>query len=371
VFGALILEWKERLPLLGTRDPSFLTADQFSRELARERIRAIRRAFPFCVITVELTGPAYRRRQARLLIQLLNHNLRITDHKGVLGSGKFGVLLVDTCEMGGRAALDRIVRLADRQRLKITVHLRVHDPEGFDSSDDPPDQGQGRRGAGREQWHPVDGDVQVSSEAPLVPRPMMQMMTKRAIDIVGASVGLLIAGPVILVAMILIRRFDSGPALYRQTREGLGGRPFLIYQLRTMEVGAEKLQPVLKDQSHRDGPAFKMANDPRVTRIGRFLRKSWIDELPQLVNVLKGDMSLVGPRPLPWHESRACQPWQRRRLDMRPGLTCDWQIRKASVQTFDEWMRLDVRYIDGRSLFRDLLLMAKTLAVPLKGRGGD
>jgi lipopolysaccharide/colanic/teichoic acid biosynthesis glycosyltransferase len=197
------------------------------------------------------------------------------------------------------------------------------------------------------------------------------MITKRGIDILGAGLGLLVTSPVILLSMIAIRRYDSGPALYRQTREGIHGKPFTIYKLRTMVTNAENLQAGLRELSHRDGPAFKIAHDPRVTPIGRLLRKTCIDELPQLLNVLRGEMSLVGPRPLPWHESRACQHWQRRRLDVRPGLTCDWQINKARIDTFDEWMRLDLRYIDEMGLFRDLRLIAQTLTVPLSGRGSD
>jgi lipopolysaccharide/colanic/teichoic acid biosynthesis glycosyltransferase len=136
-------------------------------------------------------------------------------------------------------------------------------------------------------------------------------------------------------------------------------------------VDAEDSQSELQAQSYRDGPAFKVADDPRVTPVGRPLRKYCIDELPQLWNVLKGEMSLVGPRPLPWHESRACQGWQRRRLEVRPGLTCDWQVDKAKVETFDDWMRLDLRYIDEIGLIRDLRLIARTVAVPIHGRGSE
>jgi lipopolysaccharide/colanic/teichoic acid biosynthesis glycosyltransferase len=372
VLGALITDWTERLPGVRTRDPLLLTAGQFNREVARERVRAIRRSFPFCVITIDLVGIEHRRRRAKMLVRLLHRNLRITDHKAILGPGKYGVLLVDTPEMGGRSALDRIVRLADQHSLKISVSLRVHDPEGFDPDDDAPADGQRRRDdEPSERWLRVDGDVQVSAEDPLVPRPLLRMATKRAVDIVGATVGLLVTGPVILASMVAVKRHDSGPALYKQTREGFRGRPFTIYKLRTMVVDAEKLQAELRDHSHRDGPAFKIAHDPRVTPIGRFLRRSCIDELPQLINILKGDMSLVGPRPLPWHESRACENWQRRRLDVRPGLTCDWQIEKSKIESFDDWMRLDLRYIDEIGLFRDLRLIARTFAVPMSGRGGD
>jgi lipopolysaccharide/colanic/teichoic acid biosynthesis glycosyltransferase len=372
VLGALISDWAERLPGISIRDPLLLTSTQFNREVARERIRATRRSFPFCVITIQTKGRSQRRRRARLLVRLLHRNLRMTDHKALLGPGKYGVLLVDTPEKGGRSAMDRFVRLADRHSLRVAVDLRVHDPDGFDQDDDASNDDQRRRDdEPSARWLRVDGDVQVSAEDPLVPRPWFRMAVKRTVDIVGASVGLLLTGPIILAAMAAIRRYESGPTIFKQTREGFRGRPFTIYKLRTMVVDAEASQAELRSQSHRDGPAFKLIDDPRVTPIGEFLRRTCIDELPQLWNVLKGDMSLVGPRPLPWHESRACDGWQRRRLDVRPGMTCDWQIEKSNVETFDDWMRLDLRYIDEIGLVRDLRLIARTFTVPMNGRGSE
>lgn len=372
MLGPLISEWAERMPGIRVRDPFLLTSTQFNREIARERIRATRRSFPFCVITIELKASTHRRRRDRMLVRLLHRNLRMTDHKAVLGPGKYGVLLVDTSETGGRIVMDRLIQLADKHSLHVAVDLRVHDPEGFDQDDDGPTDGQRRRGdAPSARWLRVDGDVQVSAEDPLVPRPWLRMAVKRTVDIVGAVVGLVLTGPIILAAMAAIRRHDSGPTIFKQTREGLRGRPFTIYKLRTMVVNAEESQAELRAQSHRDGPAFKLVDDPRVTPIGEFLRRTCIDELPQLWNVLLGDMSLVGPRPLPWHESRACDSWQRRRLDVRPGMTCDWQIDKANVKSFDDWMRLDLRYIDEIGFIRDLRLIARTFTVPMNGRGSE
>lgn len=207
------------------------------------------------------------------------------------------------------------------------------------------------------------GSQQQSSQAGL--------WLKRGIDVVGAGIGLVLAGPAILGAMAAIKLTDGGPVFFRQTREGQNGRPFTILKLRTMIVDAEKFQAELRAESHRDGPAFKISRDPRVTKVGHFLRATCLDELPQLINVLTGDMSLVGPRPLPWHESRACERWHRRRLDVRPGLTCTWQVNKAKAVTFDDWMRMDLRYIDQLGLFQDLRLIAQTVVVPVTGRGGE
>ena len=136
-----------------------------------------------------------------------------------------------------------------------------------------------------------------------------------------------------------------------------------------MCVDAESQKAELRAQSEQDGPAFKMAKDPRVTPLGRLLRKTSIDELPQLFNVLLGDMSLVGPRPLPCEESNRCEAWQRRRLDVTPGLTCIWQVRGRSKVSFSEWARMDVEYIRSRSLLSDLKLILKTIPAVLFRRG--
>ena len=144
-----------------------------------------------------------------------------------------------------------------------------------------------------------------------------------------------------------------------------------MYKFRSMVVDAESLQKALLAQSEQDGPAFKMRNDPRITGIGHFIRKTSIDELPQLWNVLRGDMSLVGPRPLPCHESDACTPWQRRRLDVTPGLTCIWQVYGRSRVTFAEWMRMDLIYGRSRGLLHDLKLLIKTIPAVLFRRGAS
>lgn len=193
---------------------------------------------------------------------------------------------------------------------------------------------------------------------------------KRTIDIVGALVGIVLASPFLLVAAIGIKLTEPrGPVIFYQRRSGLGGRPFWIYKFRTMCVGAEKMRDALKAQSEQDGPAFKMKHDPRITRIGRFLRKTSIDELPQLFNILRGDMTLVGPRPLPISEQTACQMWQRRRLDVTPGLTCIWQVKGRSSVTFAEWMRMDLRYIRRRTLWHDVSLIAQTVKSVLLRNG--
>ncbi len=177
-----------------------------------------------------------------------------------------------------------------------------------------------------------------------------------------------------LVALLV--KIDSrGPALFWQKRAGLGGRIFWIAKVRTMVVDAERVMAEmnLRAGSEQDGPAFKLRHDPRVTRLGRLLRQTSMDELPQLWNILRGDMTLVGPRPLPVSESDACQPWQRRRLDVTPGLTCIWQVHGRSRVLFDDWMRMDLRYVSKSSglygALRDASLLAKTVPAVFLKRG--
>ena len=192
---------------------------------------------------------------------------------------------------------------------------------------------------------------------------------KRGIDIVGASAGLTLLSPVFLAAAVAIKLSSRGSVFFWQEREGKDGKQFGILKFRTMVVNAEELQNGLRDKSEQDGPAFKLTDDPRVTAVGKYLRKSCIDELPQLWNVLKGDMSLVGPRPLPLHESLACTAWQRNRLTVLPGLTCTWQVYGGRDVKFAQWMQMDLDYINRRSFFFDLRLIFDTAFVALMHRG--
>jgi lipopolysaccharide/colanic/teichoic acid biosynthesis glycosyltransferase len=156
---------------------------------------------------------------------------------------------------------------------------------------------------------------------------------------------------------------------YRQRRTGLGGRLFSFYKLRSMHVGAHLRRSELWHLNEADGPIFKISKDPRVTRIGRWLRRTSLDEIPQLLNVLKGDMSLVGPRPPLPEEVERYEPWQMRRLDVKPGITCLWQISGRSRLGFDEWMRLDLEYIRHRSLALDVKILLRTLPAVLSRDG--
>jgi len=192
---------------------------------------------------------------------------------------------------------------------------------------------------------------------------------KRAIDMTGAGIGLIMLAPIMAVVALAIKGTSRGPVIFKQRRAGLGGQPFYIYKFRTMIADAEAQKAALRKHSEQDGPAFKLTNDPRITKIGKLLRETSLDELPQLFNVLLGDMSLVGPRPLPMDESAACDRWQRRRLDVTPGLTCIWQVKGRSRVTFAEWMRMDVNYIRRRTMWHDVKILAETIPAVLLRKG--
>ena len=196
-----------------------------------------------------------------------------------------------------------------------------------------------------------------------------QHFIKRAFDIIVSGIGLIVLSPVFLIVAILIRLTSAGPVFFIQKRAGLNGRRFVLYKFRSMYKNADQKQEELAHMNVMKGPVFKIKNDPRITPIGRVLRKFSIDELPQLVNVFLGHMSLVGPRPPLPKEVSQYEPWQRRRLSMRPGITCLWQISGRNKIGFDEWMKLDLEYIDNWSLWLDFKILVKTGPVVLFGIG--
>ena len=201
------------------------------------------------------------------------------------------------------------------------------------------------------------------------PENELHLFAKRVADVLLASLLFLLLSPLLLLLLLFVKLTSPGPILYRQQRCGLGGRQFTLYKFRSMVAGADLHRAELEALSERDGPAFKISDDPRCTRLGRWMRKFSLDELPQLWNILRGDMSFVGPRPPLPEEVEQYEPWQRRRLRMRPGLTCLWVLEGRSRLSFERWMRLDLAYIDNWSLWLDLKILLKTIPEVLSGRG--
>lgn len=194
---------------------------------------------------------------------------------------------------------------------------------------------------------------------------------KRFFDICLGTAALVVLSPLLLVIAILIYLEDKGPVIYSQTRIGKDGRAFKLYKFRSMCVDADEKLKDLQKLNERDGPVFKIKNDPRVTKVGKFIRKTCIDELPQLVNIIKGDMSIVGPRPPLPNEVEQYNSYQKQRLLVVPGLTCYWQIQKGEKTTFDEWVELDLKYIKERSILLDFRLILLTFKVILSGKGAE
>lgn len=338
----------------------FLDEKCFRFELARERMRVDRNRSPLAVLTIELPIGRSESGDFDFLGRVLIRRLRITDTFGFLGERQVGVVLPDTTEAGAWKVASDVCNV-------YPVGHDRPDCEVYTYPENPPS---GRDRVLEDEQETVDvaaEETATNSIESLLSQPTPAW--KRAIDVLGAIVGLTLSVPVLVVAGIAIKLTSRGPVFYSQLREGLGGHRFHILKLRTMCAGADEIQAVLRDQSVQDGPAFKMENDPRTFWVGRVLRATSLDELPQFWNVLVGDMSLVGPRPLPVHESIQCAPWQRRRLSVVPGMTCIWQVTGRSRVSFEEWMRMDLQYVRRRSLLCDMSLLLSTAPSVVVNRG--
>lgn len=214
------------------------------------------------------------------------------------------------------------------------------------------------------------GDETILAVSGTTPGDLYRSAVKRLADIIGSLALLALLSPLFLVVALLVRTTSPGPVFFIQERVGIRKHLFRMYKFRTMVPDAEQRLHEIEDLNEVQSPAFKIRNDPRVTTVGRFLRRTSIDELPQLLNVLKGEMSMVGPRPLAVRDYRGIeQDWQRRRFKVRPGITCLWQCNGRSNVSFDHWMELDMEYIDNWSLLLDLKILLKTVPAVLKGSG--
>lgn len=341
---------------------SFLSAKNFRAVLERERSRADRSGKPLALLAFTLLGKEATRVDLERLSGILDVRLRSTDVKGFLNNHRIGVLLTDTNKEGALKLGADLREQYREQDVTVEYEALVYPEEGdsedgeaslFDEDDEESDE-------------PSGSEDPQSLEVMFVRR---MPRWKRALDMVGASVGLVVSAPFLLAAAVLIKFTSPGPVFFSQKRSGLGGKPFYCHKLRTMHVDAESRKAELREHSEQDGPAFKIKDDPRITTIGKYLRKTCLDELPQLWNVLKGEMSLVGPRPLPCDEQAGCKRWQRRRLDVTPGVTCIWQVDGGRHVPFADWMRMDMRYIKRDSVWSDMKLIAKTALRVVRHKG--
>jgi len=213
----------------------------------------------------------------------------------------------------------------------------------------------------------LDGTPMLTVSA--TPRQPVALLVKRVTDLIASALALIVLAPVHAIVAVLVRATSPGPVFFRQTRVGLNGRTFTLYKFRSMYVDAEARRDQLAGRNEMSGPVFKIKDDPRVTPVGKWIRRFSIDELPQFWNVLRGDMSLVGPRPPIPEEVKKYERWQRRRLSMKPGITCLWQVSGRNGIDFEDWMKLDLAYIDAWSLRLDVQILLRTVPVVLTARG--
>jgi len=343
--------------------------------LHRECARSERNGHEFCLVVVGMSDNSAPR-QLHRLGRSLCRRARATDEIGWFDARRLCVVLPDTTEEGAISFVRDYTEASNHRGLSPVCNVLCYRGQTHSDSERMT-AGQVARGieeAGRDiAAKPTERKTSavslVSSRdvSNLLVRPLP--WSKRLVDVLVGSTVLLLAMPVMVVVAIAIKLSDRGPVLFSQRRAGLGGKPFTIYKFRTMITDAEAKKAQLRHQSEQDGPAFKIKHDPRITRVGRLLRETSLDELPQLFNVLRGDMSLVGPRPLPVEESNRCASWHRRRLDVTPGLTCIWQVSGRSTVSFAEWIRMDRRYIRAQSLGHDLKLILMTVPSVLLRRG--
>jgi lipopolysaccharide/colanic/teichoic acid biosynthesis glycosyltransferase len=323
----------------------------FFQLIDRERMRTNRSGSPFSLLVLALRAMENRASNVKALEDLLLGRLRATDEIGSWSKHTLGVLLPDTTADEAEIVAQDLKMLTAAQSMTLDCEVYCY------PSHRPPPRSDGT------------SDSHFHTGQPLEDLLVKKMPAwKRLMDVLGSLAGIVLLSPLMVVVALAIKLTSRGPVFFSQQRDGLGGKRFTLYKFRTMYADALRRKAELLPLNEQDGPAFKLANDPRVTPLGRWLRRTCIDELPQFWNVLRGDMSLVGPRPLDSEEAKFCEVWQRRRLDVTPGMTCIWQARGGSHISFAEWMRMDIRYIRLRSIWQDLGLLLETFIAVVRRR---
>jgi lipopolysaccharide/colanic/teichoic acid biosynthesis glycosyltransferase len=348
-------------------------ADDLTKVVRRERARADRSGGEFCFLTFAAAGTGTNDYMLKQLTKNLARRIRIIDEYAVMPDNRLWLILPDCPAVAAARIAREICEQSSTEQQRITYdlfHYRANS-KGHRNHCEQNCRASAQIGHDETERMPPTNKPRIGSDRGMI-SPLVRRMPlwKRILDIVIASVCLVLLTPLLVLISLLIKLTSTGPVLYVQRRAGRSGKPFFMYKFRTMEADAELRKTELLSRNEQDGPAFKMERDPRITRFGRFLRATSTDELPQLWNVLLGQMSLVGPRPLPIQESAACESWHHERLDVTPGLTCTWQVcdRRSRIP-FAEWMRMDIRYARSGSLALDLLLMLKTLVFMIRRKG--
>ena len=356
-------------------DPTALRCLQprarFHALVLRERARTDRNGQTFTLVSFQLPRDGSYEKSLLRLARIALDRSRITDDIGWFDGHTIAALLPETNTQGAWVYAQGV---ADAVHAKIGTYpmVKVYTyPTNWVDRHDRKEQKTSAIAAPQGAHVPADASMPEPAVALSLERLFLKRtpVFKRAIDVVGASAALLLASPLMLIAAVAVKLSSPGPVFFRQKRAGLGAEPFTMYKFRSMYIDAEQRKADLAHLNEQDGPAFKMKDDPRITPLGRLIRKTSIDELPQFFNVIKGEMSLVGPRPPTFDEVLKYEAWYRRRLEVAPGITCIWQVHGRSQVSFEDWMRMDARYVQQRSLWQDLKLLIQTLPAVAFGKG--
>jgi len=370
--------------------------ERFRAILERERARADRNGHQFSVVVFKVGNPEADSTQIQHLAHVLANRIRrLTDHAGWLDNQCIGALLPYTSAAGAWRLADDVCHaiaakasppectiytypsswFSDSNGHSAQLHFQDISPEwktttspGFSASAKHADGGNTELAAQQLMTNktPNCGEL-AQGLKPFLLRPLP--VWKCLMDIVGAIVGVILFSPVMLAAAVAVKLSSPGRIIFKQKRVGYGGKQFYLHKFRTMFDGAHKYKHTLLHKNEQSGPVFKIKHDPRITTVGRFLRKTSIDELPQLWNVLTGDMSLVGPRPPTLDEVPHYKTWQYKRLAVTPGITCIWQVSGRSKIGFEDWVRMDIRYTKARSLIHDIKILLRTIPAVISQRG--
>jgi lipopolysaccharide/colanic/teichoic acid biosynthesis glycosyltransferase len=355
-----------------SEDATIKSAATFHDVLAKERARVDRNSHVFSLVSFEVGPLDYGTDTTKYFIDQLKKQIRITDEIGWLDSYTVGVLLFNSLSAEASKFIEKIQRIYPHKKF-FKYSISCYPEDKTDHSDNEETD---------EFCHhsiPVSTSLHghhsaTDDEHALSLQPIFFNKTsilKRLCDIVLSILALVVLSPLLLTIAIGVKLTSRGPIFFRQQRAGLGGTPFTFLKFRTMQVDAEEKKSELLQFNERTGPVFKMANDPRITILGMFLRRWSLDELPQFINVLKGDMSLVGPRPPTMDEVEKYESWHNYRLEVLPGITCIWQVYARGEKSFENWVRLDIKYKREQSFLLDLKLIALTVPAVFSRRGAS
>ena len=368
---SLYADGKKSIPEYSTIN----SAAEFNVIIAKEKARADRNNHVFSLVSFKITPLISDIDSIIYFAQYLKNRIRITDDIGWLDKDSIGVLLFNSLKVEAEKFIDKILRnfppnICYKYAISTYPEDRIEHLHTVGTG----------TGSG-EHHHSINSSASLPDHSRATDENIAQKLHpvffhktsfwKRLCDISLSVLALIVFSPLFFLIAIAVKLTSKGPVFYNQQRAGLGGVPFTMLKFRTMKVGAEEMKSELQSYNERTGPAFKMGNDPRVTKMGKILRQWSLDELPQFINVLKGEMSLVGPRPPTLDEVEQYNNWHNYRLEMRPGITCIWQVYARNDKSFDNWVRLDIKYRREQSFLLDMKLIALTLPAVLSRRGAS